>query len=101
MHLRQRTTHPVRLEDFALVHGLHALMDPQSNLFQRFKQHSKVRYDEKTDLWSYKVRRPSHAARLRGALARRHYRAFAVQVLPPFSPQFYVGSGWNASRGAA
>ena len=44
------------MEDFALVHGLHALMNPQSNLFQRFKQHHKVRYDEKTDLWSYKVR---------------------------------------------
>lgn len=43
------------MEDFALVHGLHALMDPKSNLFQRFKQHHKVRYDEKTDLWSYKV----------------------------------------------
>lgn len=53
---RKRTTHPVRMEDFALVHGLHALMDTKSNLFERFKQHPKVRYDEKTDLWSYKVR---------------------------------------------
>lgn len=52
---KKRTTHPVRIEDFALVHGLNSLLDQNSTLFQRFKQHPKVRYDEKTDLWSYKV----------------------------------------------
>lgn len=51
----KNTTHPVRMEDFALVHNLHALLDRNSSLFQRFKQHPKVLYDEKTDLWSYKV----------------------------------------------
>jgi len=52
---QQRTSHPVRLEDFALGHGLPSLMDENGSLFQRFQRHPKVRHDEKTDLWSYKV----------------------------------------------
>ena len=45
---------PVRLEDFALSHGLPALLNPNSTLFQRFKSHDRVLYDAKTDLWMYK-----------------------------------------------
>lgn len=30
-------------------------MDENGSLFQRFQRHPKVRHDEKTDLWSYKV----------------------------------------------
>jgi len=44
------------MEDFALVHGLHGLLNANSSLFQRFAQHPKVLHDEKTDLWRYKVR---------------------------------------------
>lgn len=51
--LKKRTS-PVRLEDFALMNGINALLDPESSLFQRFKKHHKVVYDKKTDLWSYK-----------------------------------------------
>ena len=51
----QRHGNPVRLEDFALMHGLNGLLDGKSGLFQRFSQHPKVQYDSKTDLYSYKV----------------------------------------------
>lgn len=53
--LTQRHGNPVRMEDFALMHGLQALLDSKSGLFQRFAQHPKVLHDVKTDLWSYKV----------------------------------------------
>ncbi|WFD01612.1 hypothetical protein MOBT1_000288 [Malassezia obtusa] len=40
--LMQRHGNPVRLEDFALMHGLNGLLDGKSGLFQRFSQHPKV-----------------------------------------------------------
>ncbi|WFD30931.1 hypothetical protein MSPP1_001957 [Malassezia sp. CBS 17886] len=50
----KRRGHPVRLEDFALMNEIHGLLDQSSMLFKRFEAHPKVRYDEKTDLWSYR-----------------------------------------------
>ncbi|PWN47640.1 hypothetical protein IE53DRAFT_401771 [Violaceomyces palustris] len=47
-------THPVRLEDFALSHGLNSLLNSSGSLFARFKAHERVLHDAKTDLWSYK-----------------------------------------------
>ena len=58
--LTQRHGNPVRLEDFALMHGLNGLLDSKSGLFQRFVQHPKVEYNAKTDLYSYKVRGAAH-----------------------------------------
>ena len=49
---------PVRLEDFALSHGLNNLLNPSSSLFLRFRDHDRVLHDPKTDLWSFKVRLP-------------------------------------------
>lgn len=45
---------PVRLEDFALTYGLTALIEDES-LRQRFKNHPRVEWNAKLDLWSYKV----------------------------------------------
>ncbi|CAO1632240.1 unnamed protein product [Parajaminaea phylloscopi] len=50
---------PVRLEDFALTHGLTPLIEDES-LKQRFKNHPRVEWNSKLDLWSYK---PEHDVR--------------------------------------
>ena len=69
----------MRIEDFALVHGLNALLDQNSSLFQRFKQHPKVRYDEKTDLWSYKPDYEVHSsADIIALLRKKYYHPFAL-----------------------
>jgi hypothetical protein len=45
---------PVRLEDFALTHGLTRLVEDEV-LRERFKGHPRVEWNAKLDLWMYKV----------------------------------------------
>lgn len=68
--LTQRHGNPVRLEDFALMNGLQSLLDSKNGLYKRFSEHPKVQYDEKTDLWSYKVGARPDAAGLQCAQHR-------------------------------
>ncbi|PKI84537.1 hypothetical protein MVES_001734 [Malassezia vespertilionis] len=75
----KRRGNPVRLEDFALMHGIQGLMDEKSALFCRFSAHPKVQYDKKTDLWSYKpdynVHSPADVVEL---LREKYYRPSAL-----------------------
>ena len=94
--LTQRHGNPVRLEDFALMHGLNGLLDSKSGLFQRFVQHPKVEYNAKTDLYSYKVRGAAHPARLQCAQQCGPGCAVTRKVLPPFGAEPPVGGGGYA-----
>ncbi|GAA6014477.1 hypothetical protein JCM10207_001621 [Rhodosporidiobolus poonsookiae] len=44
---------PIRLEDLALRSGVEALLH-NAELLQGLQQHERVKYDERTGLWSYK-----------------------------------------------
>ena len=79
----KKRANPVRLEDFALMNGLNALLDPDIGLFQRFKKHHKVIYDEKTDLWRYKPDYDIHTPADLVALLREKY--FHPSALTPVS----------------
>ncbi|CAO1620559.1 unnamed protein product [Sympodiomycopsis kandeliae] len=50
---------PIRLEDFALTYGLHALIE-DDNLKERLKNHPRVEWNSKLDLFTYK---PEHDLR--------------------------------------
>ncbi|WFC95175.1 hypothetical protein MBRA1_001822 [Malassezia brasiliensis] len=78
-NLTQRHGNPVRLEDFALMHGLNGLLDSKSGLFQRFVQHPKVEYNAKTDLYSYKPDYNVHnSADLVALLREKYYHPSAL-----------------------
>lgn len=75
----KRHGNPVRLEDFALMHGLNGLLDSKSGLFQRFVQHPKVEYNAKTDLYSYKPDYNVHSnADLVALLREKYYHPSAL-----------------------
>lgn len=70
---------PVRLEDFALTHGLMALMEDET-LRERLKNHPRVEWNAKLDLWSYKV--SSRAA----CSSDRHHTAFDPRLTSASAP---------------
>ncbi|WFC99176.1 hypothetical protein MYAM1_001920 [Malassezia yamatoensis] len=75
----KRHGNPVRLEDFALMHGLNSLLDTNSVLFQRFSQHPKVEYNAKLDLFSYKPDYDVHsAADIVNLLQEKYYHPSAL-----------------------
>lgn len=75
---------PIRLEDLAIRSGVdHLLASPE--LQQGLRQHDRVRFDERTQLVSYKVR-PPHAGTVLAFLSRGSPFPF-LPVLPQRSPR--------------
>ena len=54
-YLKEHSANPIRLEELAAFSGIEELQH-NHDLLAAFKAHEKVKYDEKTDLYSYKVR---------------------------------------------
>ncbi|PWN20695.1 hypothetical protein BCV69DRAFT_312646 [Microstroma glucosiphilum] len=63
---------PVRLEDFALTHGLTRLVEDEV-LRERFKGHPRVEWNAKLDLWMYKPEHDLRSPRDLIALLEKRY----------------------------
>ncbi|SGY11758.1 BQ5605_C011g06263 [Microbotryum silenes-dioicae] len=58
VHFLKQHARPIRLEDLALLSGVEALLS-NAELLSNFRSHEKVVVDDKTGLFSYKVRHES------------------------------------------